>query len=144
MNKLTSIFMTALLFSSFMGPVYASDSHSEHLGGQALLKKSEEQIEKLNAKKEELEHEGGDGKVIDRYVEINKRLITVNNQRHELHQATKEFAKAVDIFSANLEDDIKELEGLIEEAAEGAINNAKIAALARPKTAKDEEEKEEK
>ena len=135
--------MTALLFSSFIEFAYGTEAKSEHLGGQALLEKNKKQIELLKAKGDELKKEGGDVREIDDLVALNERLITVNNQRHELHEATKNFAEAVGVFSRNLEDDMAAIDEVIEKMADVAINNAKIAALASPHAANKEKEEHE-
>ncbi len=140
MNKLTSIFLAILLTTGFVGTIEAAAP----LGGLALKAQNQKQLELLEEKKAELKKNGGNVSEIEQLEVINKKLITINDQRHELHQATIAFAKAVEIFSGNLEENIQELNEVIAALADGAVNNAKIASLAQPKVAqKDNKETDE-
>ncbi len=144
--------MAAISFG-FLGTAVASDDEhaaDEHLGGKALKEENEAQIKSLEAKREELKKAGGDTSVIDELIKLNARLVTVGDQRHIIHGASEQFAKAIDAFSKDLEADMQAMNEVLGQAADGAINNAKtaennakIAEIIGKKSASEDEKKAE-
>jgi ABC-type transporter Mla subunit MlaD len=140
MNKLASIFMTALLFTSFIGATYALQEGDKPLGGKALLEQNQKQIELLKEKLEELKSAGGDTTVVEGFIEVAEEMMELNNERHALHEATKSFAEAVGAFSKKIEWIIQTVNGILDHQAEAAIKNAHAVALLKPHNDSKEED----
>ncbi len=101
-------------------------------GGMELLKEDQKLIDTLKAK----EKESGGNPVIAALIDLAEKMKELNNQRHQMHEATRQYKDAFDIFSKGVEKIIASVNQVLTAQADAAIDaaktqekNAKLKAL---------------
>jgi hypothetical protein len=126
MNIFKIIILTVLL--ALIGVVHAAKgadaevADSDTPGGMELLKKDQALIDELQAKLKE----SGGNTVIQELLTLAEEMKELNNQRHQMHEATKQYDKAFGIFSKGIEKIIDKVNQVLTAQADEAIKNAKV------------------
>ncbi len=90
-------------------------------GGMELLKEDQKLIDTLKAK----EKESGNNPVITALIDLAEKMKELNNQRHQMHEATRQYKDAFDIFSKGVEKIIASVNQVLTAQADAAIDAAK-------------------
>ena len=128
--------ITLMVVLALMCKVYAEANDGAKAesapGGMALLKEDQELIDTLKAK----EKESGNNPVITALIDLAEKMKELNNQRHQMHEATRQYKDAFDIFSKGVEKIIASVNQVLTAQADAAIDavktqekNAKMKAL---------------
>lgn len=126
MNIFKIITLTVVL--ALIGVVHAgkkADAEVEDSatpGGMELLKKDQALIDELQAKLKE----SGGNTVIQELLTLAEEMKELNNQRHQMHEATKQYDQAFGIFSKGIEKIIDKVNQVLTAQADEAIKNAKV------------------
>ncbi len=117
--KIITLAAVALLFTVHAAEKGAKEENAP--GGMELLKKDQELIDTLEAKSKE----SGGNPVIKELQTLAEEMKELNNQRHQMHEATRQYEKAFDIFSKGIEKNIEKVNQVVEAQADAAIDAAK-------------------
>lgn len=90
-------------------------------GGMELLKEDQKLIDTLKAK----EKESGNNPVITALINLAEKMKELNNKRHAMHEATRQYKDAFDIFSKGIEEIIAAINQVLTAQADAAIDAAK-------------------
>ncbi len=132
MAKFKVITLAAVALMCTVHAVKGGAQEENGPGGMALLKEDQALIDTLKAK----EKESGNNPVITALINLAEEMKELNNQRHQMHAATRQYDTAFEIFSKGIEKIIASVNQVLTAQADAAIDaaktqekNAKLKAL---------------